>query len=277
MTVDLGDVYPLTVAITDTSGQLANAGSVALTITLPDGSIVSVGPVTPTSTGIYDYDYPTVQAGRHTARWVATGANASAFRDVFVVDPAEGEAFIGLVDAKDHMRKKDATVDDEKLRGFIDAGCDLISDRMGHVSPMTTTSDLTVRSGTVVLPERPVIEIVSVVQLPGGTAIPPADPVAATKGWTLTSKEGVLTITGYCGDARVLYRVGRSPLPPRFRLAGLELIWNLWRASQQNASGGRPAVSVEEVIVPGTTFALPYSVRQLLGLDKRPRDEVQVG
>lgn len=277
MFVDLGDPMPLSVTVTDESGALANAGSVALSITLPDGTIAGQDPVTPTSTGIYEFLYPTVQAGRHIARWVGTGANACAFRDVFVVDPAEGEAFIGLVDAKNHLKKNGQAADDEKLRGFIDGACDVISDRMGHISPATVTSDLCVRTGTVVLPERPVISIVSVVKLPGGVVIPQADKLAGSTGWTLTSPEGVMTVSGWCGDVRVTYRAGRSPLPPKFRLAGLELIGHLWRVSQQNAGGGRPAVSVDEVIVPGTTFALPYTVRQLLGLDKRPRDEVFVG
>jgi len=36
-------------------------------------------------------------------------------------------------------------------------------------------------------------------------------------------------------------------------------------------------VGVDGTVVPGVTYALPYTVRQLLGLDRLPRDEVPVG
>lgn len=277
MAFDLGDVVPLSITVSNAAGQPEDATAVHLTITLPDGTTVAQGPISPTSTGVYDYDYATVQAGRHLARWVATGSNASAFTDTFDVTPIDGGDFISLADAIEHLRKKGDTPDAEKLRGFVCAACQIITDRMGQVSPLTVTHEVTRYGRTVVLPKRPVIEILAVQTLPGLTTVPQADRAAGVDGWILDSAEGVVTLTRAYGALRFTYRLGRSPLPPNYRLAGLELIAHLWRTSQMNDGGGRPGIGVDEVIIPGTTYALPYNVRQLLGLDKRPQDEVLVG
>ncbi|RBQ21618.1 hypothetical protein DP939_02595 [Spongiactinospora rosea] len=273
MSYDLGDVVPLTVTITDADGHPANASTVTLTITLPDGTVTTVGPVAPTETGVYGHDYPTVQTGLHVVRWVATGANASAYDDVIDVQPA-AVTFVSLSDAREHLKKTGLAGDDEKLRRFVGAACRMISDRMGHVAPTTRSMD---GSGCTVILERPVIAVTSVTKLPGGDVVPAADPIAGTAGWTLDGAAAVLTLTRSYGRVRVTYRAGRSPIPANFRLAALELTGHLWRTSQLNGGGGRPSLAGDEQVVPGVSYALPYSVRQLLGLDKRPQEELLVG
>jgi hypothetical protein len=276
---DLGDPVPLSVTVTDADGVAADATEVTLTITLPDGTNTVIGPIASTSPGVYDYDYVAVQAGVHRARWVATGANASAFSDVFVVDPAEGAPFISLADAKEHLKKsRELSEDDESLRWFIGAACQMITDRMGHVSPVTVVADRTPRRGVIVLPERPVISVTSVVALPGGDTVAAADPLAGTDGWTLESAEGVMSVPG-SGRVRVTYRAGRSPLPQNFRLAALDLVKHLWQGSQHNQAGGRPALGDSDAIAAGVRpYALPYRVSELLGLKRdQERDEPLVG
>jgi len=273
MSFDLGDVVPLSITITGEDGQPANATAVHVTITTPDGTAATVGPITPSATGVYDHDYETVQAGRHVVRWLATGANASAYSDAFEVEPADGGAWISLDDVRAHL-KRDNTVADEKLRGFRDAACRMIEDRMGPVAPVTRASD---GRGCMVILERPVVSVTSVVQLPGGAAVPAADAVAGTDGWALDAGAGLLALSRSYGRVRVTYRAGRSPLPGNFRLAALELTAHLWRTSQHNTSGGRPSLGVDETVVPGVSYALPYNVRQLLGLDKRPQESIPVG
>ena len=273
MSYDLGDVVPLSVTITDAAGQVADATEVTLTITHPDGTSTTVGPISPSSTGVYDYDFTPAQAGLHVVRWVATGVNASAYTDVIDVQPAPG-GFVSLTDARDHLKKEGEAGDDEKLRGFVAAACRMIEDRMGHVTPVDRVTD---GEGRTVVLERPVISVASVVRLPGGEAVPQADPVAGVHGWTLDGAAGLVRLSRHFGRVRVTYRAGRSPIPANIRLAALELIAHLWRTSQLNGSGGRPAVVSDEMVVPGVSYALPYSVRQLLGLDKRPQEEVVVG
>ncbi|MEV4180186.1 hypothetical protein AB0J28_01905 [Streptosporangium canum] len=279
MSFDLGDVVPLSITIRDAAGQEANAGQVTLTLTLPDGTTTILGPITPTSTGVYNYDYATTQAGRHQARWVATGANASAYTDAFDVTPADGGDFISLAETKTHLQKS-GTGDDEQLRFFISAACQMITDRMGQVSPATVTHDVTQRGDTIVLPTRPVIAVTSVQQLPGGDLVDPVDEDAGTPGWYLDGSEGVLRHTGcFAGRVRVTYRAGRNPLPPNFRLAALELVAHLWRGSQHNQAGGRPALGESDSIAASVRpFAMPYRVMELLGLRKdSERDEILVG
>lgn len=278
MSFDLGDVVPLSVTVTLPSGQEQDAGEVNLTVTLPDGTTSLVGPISSTTAGVYDHDYTTVQAGRHNVRWLASGANASAYSDAFDVTPADDGDFISLADALQHLKKSSTTPDGEKLRGFVSAACRMITDRMGQVSPTTVVHEAARCGDTIILPRRPIIAVASVERLPGLVPIPQADRATGVAGWYLKSTEGVLAMSsGWFGDARVTYRAGRTPLPPNFRLAGLELVAHLWRTSQLNSGGGRPSVGTDEVLIPGTTFALPYNVRQLLGLDRLPRDEVLVG
>lgn len=276
MSFDLGDPVPLSVTITNAAGVPENAGNVALTITLPDGT-THIEASVPGTAGAYGYDYETVQAGVHRVRWLATGINACAFSDVFDVEPAENAPFISLADARQHLNKTPA--DDEQLRWFVGAACQVIEDRMGAVSPRTVTADVSARRGVIVLPDRPVISVVSVVRLPGGEVVPPADALAGTDGYKLKNSEGVLLVPAWCGDARVTTRVGRSPLTQNFRLAGLDLIRHLWQGSQHNGGGGRPMLSDSDAIAASVRpYALPYRVMELLGLKKhQERDEPLIG
>lgn len=274
---DLGDVVPLSVTITDTAGTPANAGSVSVTITLPDGTASTISGVSPTTIGQYDHDYQTTQAGRHGVRWVATGANASVFEDVFEVAPADPGAFVSLADVKAHINKT-GTDDDEELRGFITAACRMIEDRVGHVTPVTAVEDRT-GCNTLVLAERPVISITSVAVLPGLTAVPQANPASSVAGWVLDGPAGILKHSGSSfGSVRITYRAGRTPIPGNIRLAALELASHLWRSSQLNNSSGRPPFAdTETPIMPGSAYALPIRVRELLGLSTLPTDQIMVG
>lgn len=277
MAFDLGDPVPLGITVTNAANVPEDAGQVTVTITLPDGTTETTGPIASTSAGQYDYTYPTVQAGPHRVRWLATGVNASAFRDAFDVEPAEGCAFVSLADARQHPRLSGE--DDEQLRGFVDTACQMITDRMGAVAPVTVVADKSARQGVLVLPRRPVVAITSVQRLPGLAAVPAADLATGTVGWTLDSPEGVLSVSGWTGMVRVTYRAGRSPLPQNFRLAALELIAHLWRGSQNNQAGGRPALGDSDATFASIKpFAMPFRVMELLGLKKdQERDEVFVG
>lgn len=263
--IDLGDLVPLSITITDSDGDLADAGAVNLTITLPDLTATTVGPISPTTIGVYDHDYTTVQAGRHGVRWVATGANASVYTDAFTVEPSDPDAFISLAAVNEFLGR---SADDPDLRKWLGPACRMIRDRMGHVSPVEFVEDFTDPRAPVILTEYPVIEVVSVEALPGLAAIPEANPATGVAGWTV--KNGIVRkSSGWLGKVRVTYRAGRTPVPTNFTLAGWELAAHLWRNSQLNAGGGRPALSDDDTpIMPGSAFALPIRVRELLGLGR---------
>jgi hypothetical protein len=275
MPFDLGDIVPLSVTITDGDGVPADAGEVKVTITLPDGTSAVSAAITPTDTGVYDYDYSAVQAGRHGVRWVATGDNAAVFTDAFTVEPSDPDAFISLADVNTFLKRPQG----DELADWVRPACRMIRDRIGHVSPVTVTEDLTGR-GRLVLKESPVIEVVSVERLPGLSAVSAADLAAGVAGWVLDGPAGLLSLTaGVFGPVRVTYRAGRSPVPPNITLAGKELAGHLWRASQLNDAGGRPPLTDNDMpVMPGAAFALPIRVRELLGLGRGMYgDEVLVG
>lgn len=274
MPVDLGDVYPLTINIFDADGQLANAGELTLTVTLPDGSINNVGVLSPVTTGIYQYDYATTQVGRHVVRWLATGPNASADGSTFYVDPTDTGEFISLTHVKQHMSISGNDRDD-LLRTYLAGACAVINERVGQIAPTTFVEDKCSQQGYVKLDHWPVIEVTSVQYLPGLMILPAGNAATGSPGWTLSDAYQPLQVG--TGNFRVTYRAGRIDIPQNYILAALELTQHLWQVSQQNSGGGRQPVPNDEVIIQGTTYALPFNIRQLLGLDKRTRMDIFVG
>lgn len=187
--------------------------------------------------------------------------------------------WIQAPDARAHLNKL-STVDDPELQGFIDAACGAIELVKGHVDVVDETVVVHAdRRGVVLLPETPVVAVTSVTRIFGGGVTAPvveADPVADVDGWTLTSSGGVLTLPSPWWVVQVVYTAGLNPVPSNIRLAALELVAHLWRASQLNSGGGRPQQGeTDQLFIPGIANALPIRVRELLGLYGRVvRDEV---
>lgn len=189
-------------------------------------------------------------------------------------EPAD---FITLAQLKEYLRRAD-NADDQVLAVYVSTACAMVRDRVGEVSPVEAVTEKVGRGRHLVLEHRPVIAVTRVERLPYLEEVPQADPAAGVDGWVLEHREGVLRHTrGWHGLVRVTYTAGRDRVPANIQTAALELAAHLWRVSQHNTGGGRPLVGVDETVVPGVTYALPYTVRQLLGLDRLPRDEVPVG
>lgn len=279
---DIGDVLTLTITIKNAFNQPENATEVTLTITSPDGTI-AVQTTVSGSVGVYTYNYTAANYGRHHVRWVATGTNAGSYTDVFDVRPNDNGDFISLTEAKDHMRMRDSD-DDEKLRGFVSAACQMIVDRMGPVAPVAKVYvGRAFQRKLINLPWSyyPIMSVTGVWTLPDNVEVAPGNVETNTPGWVLAdSAQGFISYYEGCffssGDVRVELIAGRNPVPANYRLAAQELTAHLWRMSQLNSGGGRPPIASDDALVPGTTYALPYTVRQLLGLDKRARSGVMI-
>lgn len=185
--------------------------------------------------------------------------------------------WITVGELKTHMGK---TGDDAELAGFVSAACYSIRDRIGEVSAVTAVVEVCSWTDVIVLEHKPVISVTKVERLPGLDFVPPGDRGTGTDGWLMQQPgAGILQHTSrFPGGVRVTYQAGRDPLPPNVRLAGLEMAAHLWRASQLNAGGGRPAIADnEQPIIPGVAYALPIRVRELLGLGDNPTSEVLIG
>jgi hypothetical protein len=261
MSFDLGATVPLGTTVRDGSGALANAGLMTLVLTLPDSSTVTIAPVAPTSTGTYAYDYPTVQAGRHTVRWVATGVNAGAYTDSFDVREAAPPAILSLADAKAHLNIASTSHDDE-LRGWIESVTSAVEFFTGPVTVRTVVEDHTA-SGVSVLALRqpPVLSLTSVSPvLSGGTSY-------AVDGLDVSSTGIVRSLSGarFHGPLRVTYMAGRRVVPAAITAAARIILQHLWRTQQ---GPGRPQRGIDDFDVtepiPGLGYAIPNRAVQLL-------------
>lgn len=267
MAFDLGSVVPLGTAVTDAAGAPANAGSMALTITLPDRTTVTVSPVAPTSTGVYAYDYPTVQAGRHSVRWVATGVNAGAYTDAFDVREAVPPTILSLREAKQHLKKSlTDDRDDDEIRDWNEACTRAVERFVGPVTIRTVTQDVQFKSArSLALALTPAIELTSATALvTGGTSYDVDDlHLDGATGIVTRTDGGVLF-----GPLRFVYVVGRTAVTANIRGAARIILQHLWRTRQ---GPGRPQRGVDDFDVtepiPGLGFAVPNRAVQLLDAD----------
>jgi hypothetical protein len=268
MSFDLGAVVPLGTTVRDAAGALANAGAMALTVTLPDQTTVAVAPVAPTATGVYAYDYPTVQPGRHVVRWVASGVNAGAYTDSFDVREAAPPGILSLSDAKAHLNIVSSAHDDE-LRGWIEAVTAAVEVFTGPVVVRTVVEDHDVRAArTLALRQPPVLSLTSVAPiLTGG--------ITYTVGeFSLDGGSGIVQLLAggtVAGPLRVTYVAGRRIVPAAITAAAKIILQHLWRTQQ---GPGRPQRGVDDFDVtepiPGLGYAIPNRAVQLLEPYKQP-------
>lgn len=258
-TYDLGDVVALSVNVKNSAGALADATAVVCTVTLPDGT-TATPTVTHASTGVYSAGYSPTLAGRHLVNWVATGANASAYTDVFNVNDPTYAPILSLDDAKRHLNIT-ASTSDEELRAFIDVVTQAGEAYTGRVfGRRTITETFSGGLAEVALRYCPVLSITSVVE--NGTTL-------AATGYRLSSPDGgVLTrISGYyttpftagAYNVTVTYVAGYQSQPATDRLGALEMLRHLW-ASQRGTIRFNAA---EDQWAPATTYSIPRRVAEL--------------
>lgn len=268
MPYDLGAQVPLGTEVRDSAGALANAGAMALTLTLPDSTTVSVSPVAPASTGVYAYDYATVQPGRHTVRWLATGINAGAYTDVFDVREAAPPTILSLADAKKHLNKS-GTVDDDEARGWIESITEGIEGLCGKVVVRTVAELVDVRCASMVaLRHTPALQLVSVLPVfTSGTTYSVDDLDLDGETGIVQRKDGG-TLRG---PLRFTYRVGRPIIPAAITGAAKIIVQHLWRTQQGSSRPTRGAsdYDVSEPI-PGFGYAIPNRALQLLEPHRLP-------
>jgi hypothetical protein len=224
--LDLGDTYVLAADCVNAAGALANATTVTLVVTLPDGTTAPQAPTNPPAvTGKYTHSYVTTVAGRHVARWTFTGGvPQQAYAEVFDVE--ETAALLSLAAAKKRLKipVTDTSVDEE-LREMIETATGVCEFYAGALVRRTVTERHSASQGTtqLVLRKRPVISITSATE--SGVAVP-------STGYSL-SDTGILTrVSGYepqwwepgIDNITVVYVPGRTVIPPTAIEAGKELV-----------------------------------------------------
>ena len=271
MTYDLGDVVPLGITITDSTGANANASAVTCTIYQPDGT-TTTGSVTNPSTGLYNVDFSPTQVGRHAIKWVATGTNASDYSDEFIVRDFTELGIVGLAEVKAHLNiPSTLTTDDEELRRFIDAGSDLAEGYVGQVLGRRTFTDELYDGGTefVRIRNPKAISITSVYE---------NDSLVSSNAYNLDYTgqrlyrigSGTLYATNSYGywtggfnNIKITYVAGYVNPPMAAKQGVLEIIRHLW-TTQRGAMNVMGRVQSGDELYSTPTYSLPRRAMELL-------------
>jgi hypothetical protein len=271
MSYDLGDVVPLGITITDSAGANANASAVTCTIILPDDTS-SIGSVTNPTTGQYNCDFSPSQVGRHSVRWLATGTNAAAFTDDFVVRDYAEIGAVSLSEVKTHLNiSATDTSLDEELRLFMDAATDLAEGYLGIIiGQRTYTSELYDGGNEFLRIRNPkVLSIASVYE--NDQLLNSAQYVMDPTGQRLYRiGSGTLYATNSYGywtagmnNVKITYTAGFTNPPAAVRQGVLEIIRHLWQ-TQRGAMNVMGRNQTGDEMYPASTYSLPRRAMELL-------------
>ena len=271
MSYDLGDIVPLGITITDSTGANANASAVTCTILLPDGTS-STGSVTNPATGQYNCDFSPSQVGRYSVRWLATGTNASAFTDDFVVRDYAEIGAVSLSEVKTHLNISSSDTSlDEELRLFMDAATDLAEGYLGIIiGQRTYTSELYDGGNEFLRIRNPkVLSIASVYE--NDQLLNSAQYVVDPTGQRLYRiGSGTLYATNSYGywtagmnNVKVTYTAGFTNPPAAVRQGVLEIIRHLWQ-TQRGAMNVMGRNQTGDEFYPASTYSLPRRAMELL-------------
>lgn len=260
-TYALGAGARLSTTVKDAAGTLTNPASITLTIQLPDGT--TAGPFTPAnvSTGVYQHDYTTVQAGRHIARWVTT-APTGADEESFDVAAQWAEAgIVSLADAKKQLNiDATDTDDDEEIQGFIRSITEVCEKHVGALARTTHVERHRGGRGMVLL-HSPVLSLTSVVAIETpGTDQEVADLDLDQPTGIVTRKDGGTMK----GPFRVTYTAGQTSIPAHVRQAALIILQHMWE-TQRGQMGGVRVGGSDEAYDPRFGFSIPRRAQELLG------------
>lgn len=260
MSIDLGKVYRLPWTNNSPAGAPVNAGSVIVTVTLPDGTPSQFGPIAPTTTGVYQYDYQTIQAGRHVVYWQGTGANPGAHADTFDVRPAAPGYIVSLADIKQQLNMT-STADDEELRAYLEAATGVIEGYLGRAVVRRSFTEEHAACGEILLNWTPVVALASVASVDGTHTWNLTDLHVSTSG-VLTAKAGA---TALLGDIAVTYIAGSSVVPGNWTLAARFIVQHLWDTQRGSKGAAHPG----GMDTPGAGFtrygfAIPNRATELL-------------
>lgn len=275
---DLGDTVTLVApTVRDAAGGPANADTVTLVVTLPDGT---TDPQTvtnpPAETGQYTHPYIVVQHGRHVARWTFTGSVPDqAYADVFNAASEDWPAIIGLASAKNHLNiPASDTTDDEELRGFILSASRVVEDIVGAVAKQNVVETASGGKRHIVLERSPVDSVTQIL----------ADGDLVDAGDYTVSPSGLVALRSGCWPAglrniEVTYVAGLPVVPANILDGTKDLIRVNWRpqagGNYSAFDGGRAddfGQGQIEAAVQGELrlgFFVPNTVTQRLQPDRR--------
>lgn len=270
--IDTGQVYHATYTIKNQAGP---PGTVALVITLPDGTTTSPAVGTGAASGtdwVIAYDYTTTQAGLHKTAWQTTVPGTAA-TDYFNVRAFA--SILSLAEGKAHLTGGPATTwtgDDDELRNFLQAVTEVVESKVGPCVRRTVTQRVApAGGGQIVLTQAPVLSVTSVTSVwTGGPTWTGASLVLDTDAGIVTTQLGAVPF--YYGPWDVVHTAGRAVVPERYIHASKELLRHLWSTQRGQLESGPLSASMGEEFTTsaGWAFAIPNRVLEMLQDDISP-------
>jgi hypothetical protein len=262
--VDVGELYPMGVYVTDPDGAALNAQVVTLEITQPDLTVLTPPIANPPGlTGQYTCDFIPAQAGHHSYVWRTT-VPTLVLPGSFEVTPVGPGGILSLPKAKGLLRlRPDDYEQDDEVRSVIRAVTAVVEDETKLVIMRRQISETTrVRRATrtLTVTQLPVLTV-DRVQVVGGTTdiMGPLD----------VDENGIVDLpVQVSGRVRTLYTAGMVVIPDNYIEAAGYILQHLW--ANRLGSAERPRVGgTTEGDTPSTvSYSIPNRARDLLG---RPR------
>lgn len=265
MPYDIADSVPIAWDIRDAAGALANATTVTLTVTLPDGTTATPSVSNPPSvTGQYRVTYVPTLEGRYEWRAVTTVPNTS-YQDVFVVRGNVSPAILSLADAKAHLNITTSTYDDE-LREYLEAATEIVESYVGPVVARSHTARVCGYRCQIPLPHTQVTAVTAITVIRTGTT-----PITLSD-LTINSAAGIISykngIAFPYGEMDVTYTVGRSFVKANWTLAAKIIVKHNW----ETQLGNLPSIQGDSpgYVVSGAGYLVPFRAMSLLEPDQMP-------
>lgn len=265
--IDVGDtVEAEPFRVYDADGNPANASTVTLTVTQPDGtSVQATVPNPPAVIGSYTASFTPSMAGRHVLQWLATGP-AAAYADVLeVADDSTLPSIVSLTDAKQFLGIT-STSADEELRWWLAGMTEVLEREKNEVivaRQFTVTAEENHHPSRLRLWRLPVISLDSLARWDGThtwdvtTDVIPPDPdtgiVKLYRGQSLA------------GHLNYAYTAGYRVIPYNLQQAGEVLLQHVWETQRGPGVIGGGVIGPEEAGDFKQMFMLPRKVREWLG------------
>lgn len=256
----VGDAVNLTFRVVNPARQLVDA-DVVLTVDRPVGAVLTISSPTRVRVGEYTASFVATDAGRHVARWVATGpVNRSSVEVVNVAPAAEPVAIISLGQAREHLNiPGDERAEDDELQRFIDAASRVVEQYTGEIIARRPVTEecWSAGDGKVLLAAAPIVSLTSVTSLDG---------TYTYEGSVADSVAGIVSVPGYLyGPVLVTVVAGRAAVPENYQTATAIICAHLWTTQRVPAMGGAPGFGGEAAPTPGRGYLIPNQAAQLLG------------
>jgi hypothetical protein len=267
---DLGDKVYLTWNTVDSSGAAVNPGTVALNITLPDATNVSVTTAT-SVTGTYTASYQPTLVGRHILAWSATGSWPQAYSDTFEVRDINDIGIVGYDEVLEYLNIPSASANENEVRRFMDAATDLAETYVGQVLGRRTFTNELYDGGTEFIRIRnpKAISITSVYE--NGALVSASNYVLDYTGQrlyrigsgTLYATNSYGYWTGGMNNVQITYVAGYVNPPMSAKQGVLEIIRHLWQTQRGSMSVMGRSLGGDELYA-APTYSLPRRAMELL-------------